>query len=206
MHTVVARGICISRWCTMSEVVMKSQLGGEIVIYKEEEIWAIIQQLGNLMKMVKDQKVVEACLKANTELNNKVSNLQKSVASIEDQLKENSHSSVGRKKIPVELSVRISPGAKASVHLVLGFFSNVVSVLVQFSTTSVFSRVLWKQFMMSYLKSSMANKGIINFCFSIKPFYYSVRYKSDHNRAVMSKLLHQLSGKFKTYSPKQYKS
>lgn len=30
-------------------------------------------------------------------------------------------------------------------------------------------------------------------------------YTSSHNRAVMSKLLHQLSGKYKAYSPKRHK-
>lgn len=70
---------------------------------------AVQQQLGELMKMMKDQKeAFEACLTANTKLSGKVSNLQESVATIKNQLKENSHGSTGRKKIPFELSVSLN--------------------------------------------------------------------------------------------------
>ena len=72
------------------------------------------QQLGELMKMMKDQKeAVEACLAANRKLSDKVSNLQESVTSIEDKVKEGSVG--GRKKIPCELSVRISIFKQARV-------------------------------------------------------------------------------------------
>ena len=66
---------------------------------------AVQKQLGDMMKMMQDQKqAVEACLTENKKLNDKVASLQESL----DKLKEVSAdtSTGGRKKIPVELSVR----------------------------------------------------------------------------------------------------
>ena len=62
----------------------------------------IKQQLGDLIKMFKDQK--EEVSKWNTELRGEISSLQESVTSIQNQVKESN--SGGRKKIPPELSVR----------------------------------------------------------------------------------------------------
>lgn len=62
----------------------------------------IKQQLGDLMKMFKDQK--EEVSKWNTELRGEISSLQESVTSIQNQVKENNTG--GKKKIPPELSVR----------------------------------------------------------------------------------------------------
>ena len=64
---------------------------------------AVQKQLDDMMKMMQDQKeAVDACLTENKKLNDKVANLQESL----DKLKEGSAGTGGRKKIPVELSVR----------------------------------------------------------------------------------------------------
>ena len=84
---------------------------------------------------------------------------------------------------------------------------NIFEIPIDKCPLRLLCRVQLRDFMMNYLKSLMANKG--NLCElnqSLCHPIHLIRYKSSHNCVVMSKLLRQLDGKYKVFSPKRHKS